>query len=88
MTNHSNADVESQHHTLAVASDHPINPLAEATTVLAEMDDDPFAIYTDEVLEAQELAASPDRHFEMVFEEWRALTHGEGGHPTCPRQTT
>jgi integrase/recombinase XerD len=75
---------ESERETLAAAFEQEIDPLADAAPVFEETGVDPFELFRTEVLESRDLADATYRHFEMVFDEWKAHMQRQGRHPACP----
>lgn len=84
MTDPAESDAEEMRRELAAAFDESIDPLAEAEDGFRETGIDPFRLFQTEVLDQRDLASSTERHFEMIFSEWREHMDRHGRHPACP----
>ncbi|WP_313692091.1 tyrosine-type recombinase/integrase [Halorarum halobium] len=84
MSDNSDDDIRDQRRELAAAFEQPVDPLAEAAAVFEETEIDPFELFEAEVLAQRELAPATERHYELVFTEWRDYMARQGRHPACP----
>lgn len=80
----SNNDTQEQHEELASAFGTEIDPLAKHNATFSSLQTDPFEMFIEEVLMAQDLSENTVKNYRRVFRQWGEWMDQQGRHPACP----
>ena len=80
-------DPDTQRAELAAAFDQERDPLAEYEATFRQLDADPFAVFTEEVLSNREITGRTRDGYDRVFRQWRAFMTEQDRHPACPNES-